>query len=86
MSDSWPVKVWVALPLRISQSLADASQAPETKVFMFGARERLCKAVKRHDQDDKLASVPHHITRMVAEFDDTGTCLDIPEHAGHVTR
>src|ERR1700675_4445617 len=33
MSDSWPAKVWTALPARISHSLAKASQAPETKVF-----------------------------------------------------
>lgn len=43
MSDSWPVKVWVALPLRISQSLAVASQAPDTNKFGFGPNERLNK-------------------------------------------
>jgi hypothetical protein len=41
MSDSWPVNVWVARPLRISQSLAVASQAPETKTFWLGPSERL---------------------------------------------
>ena len=41
ISDSWPLKVWVARPLRISQSLAEASHAPETNTFWLGPRERL---------------------------------------------
>jgi len=41
MSDSCPTKVCVAFPLRISQSLAVASQAPETNTFWFGPRDKL---------------------------------------------
>merc|ERR1712130_638083 len=33
MSDSWPVKVCLQMPSRTSQSFAEASQAPETKVL-----------------------------------------------------
>ena len=33
MSDSCPVNVCVARPVRMSQSFAVASQAPETKTF-----------------------------------------------------
>jgi hypothetical protein len=35
------VKVWTALPVRISQTLAVASQAPDTKRLAFGASEIL---------------------------------------------
>lgn len=41
MSDSWPVKVCLHMPSRISQSLAEASQAPETNNRESGARDRL---------------------------------------------
>lgn len=41
MSDSWPVKVCRHIPSRTSQSLAEASQAPETNSLVSGARERL---------------------------------------------
>lgn len=41
MSDSWPVKVCRHMPSRTSQSLAEASQAPETNNLVSGARERL---------------------------------------------
>lgn len=42
MSDSWPVKVCVARPVRISQSFAAASQAPEMKTLLLpGARDKL---------------------------------------------
>ena len=33
MSLSWPVKVWMQWEPRMSHSLADASQAPDTNVF-----------------------------------------------------
>lgn len=45
ISDSWPVNVCVARPLRISQSLAVASQAPETNTFWLGPRDKLTEAV-----------------------------------------
>src|SRR5277367_6322636 len=35
ISDSCPAKVCTALPARMSQSFANASQAPETKVLLF---------------------------------------------------
>lgn len=41
MSDSWPVKVCRHIPSRTSQSLAEASQAPETNSLVSGASERL---------------------------------------------
>lgn len=41
MSDSWPVKVCRHIPSRTSQSLAEASHAPETNNLVSGARERL---------------------------------------------
>jgi hypothetical protein len=41
ISDSCPVKVCVALPLLVSQSLAVASQAPETNTFGFGPKDKL---------------------------------------------
>lgn len=41
ISLSCPAKVWTAFPERISQTLAIASQAPETKRFGFGPSERL---------------------------------------------
>lgn len=41
ISDSWPVKVCLHMPSRISQSLAEASQAPETNNRESGARDRL---------------------------------------------
>jgi len=42
ISDSWPVKVCVARPVRISQSFAAASQAPEMKTLLLpGARDKL---------------------------------------------
>lgn len=41
ISDSWPVNVCLHMPSRMSQSLAEASQAPETKVRLSGERERL---------------------------------------------
>lgn len=40
MSDSWPGKVCLQAPSRMSHSLDDASQAPETKVRISGARDR----------------------------------------------
>lgn len=40
MSDSWPVKVCLHMPSLISQSLAEASQAPETNKRASGARDR----------------------------------------------
>jgi hypothetical protein len=36
MSDSCPTNVWTAFPVRISHTLAVASQAPETNTFWFG--------------------------------------------------
>lgn len=41
MSDSWPVKVCLHMPSRTSQSLAEASQAPETNNRESGAKDRL---------------------------------------------
>lgn len=41
MSDSCPVKVCRHIPSRTSQSLAEASQAPETNSLVSGARDRL---------------------------------------------
>lgn len=41
MSDSWPVKVCLHMPSRTSQSLAEASQAPDTNSLVSGARDRL---------------------------------------------
>lgn len=41
MSDSWPVKVCRHIPSLMSQSLAEASQAPETNILVSGARDRL---------------------------------------------
>jgi len=41
ISDSWPVKVWTALPVRTSHTLAVASQAPDTKRLALGASEIL---------------------------------------------
>lgn len=41
MSDSWPVKVCRHIPSLMSQSLAEASQAPDTNSLVSGARERL---------------------------------------------
>ena len=41
ISDSWPENVCVAFPLRISQSLAVASHAPDTKTFWLGPKDKL---------------------------------------------
>lgn len=41
MSDSWPVNVCLHMPSRTSQSLAEASQAPETNNLESGASDRL---------------------------------------------
>lgn len=41
MSDSWPVKVCRHIPSLMSQSLAEASQAPDTNILVSGARDRL---------------------------------------------
>lgn len=41
MSDSWPVNVCRHIPSRTSQSLAEASHAPDTNSLVSGARERL---------------------------------------------
>lgn len=41
MSDSCPVKVCRHIPSLMSQSFAEASQAPETNSLVSGARERL---------------------------------------------
>lgn len=41
MSDSWPVNVCLHMPSRTSQSLAEASQAPETNNRVSGANDRL---------------------------------------------
>lgn len=41
MSDSWPVNVCLHMPSRMSQSLAEASQAPETNNRESGASDRL---------------------------------------------
>lgn len=41
ISDSWPVKVWTQRPVLISQILAVASQAADTKMFLSGLKERL---------------------------------------------
>lgn len=41
MSDSWPVKVCRHIPSLTSHSLAEASQAPETKHRASGARDKL---------------------------------------------
>lgn len=41
MSDSWPVKVCLHMPSRTSQSLAEASQAPETNNRESGAKDKL---------------------------------------------
>lgn len=41
MSDSWPVNVCLHMPSRTSQSLAEASQAPETNNRASGANDRL---------------------------------------------
>ena len=43
MSLSWPTKVCIARPARMSQSLDVASHAPETKRFgLEGESETLC--------------------------------------------
>ncbi len=41
MSDSCPVKVCTAFPVRISQTFAVASQAPDTKRLALGASDKL---------------------------------------------
>jgi hypothetical protein len=42
MSDSWPVKVCVARPVRMSHSLAVASHAPEMNtLLLLGASDKL---------------------------------------------
>lgn len=41
MSDSWPVKVCLHMPSRTSQSLAEASQAPETNNRESGYKDKL---------------------------------------------
>lgn len=41
ISDSWPVNVCLHMPSLTSQSLAEASQAPETNNLVSGASERL---------------------------------------------
>lgn len=47
MSDSWPVKVCVARPVRISHSLAVASHAPEMKtLLLLGASDKLKGQIK----------------------------------------
>lgn len=41
MSEKWPVKVCLHMPSRISHSLEEASQAPDTKVLESGLSDRL---------------------------------------------
>lgn len=41
ISDSCPTNVWTHLPFLISQTFAVASQAPETKMFLSGAMDKL---------------------------------------------
>lgn len=41
MSETWPVKVCLHMPSRMSQSLEEASQAPDTKVLESGLSDRL---------------------------------------------
>lgn len=41
ISDSCPANVWTHRLARISQTLAVASQAPETKMFGFGLKDKL---------------------------------------------
>lgn len=87
MSDSWPVNVCVARPLRISQSFAVASQAPETKTFWLGPSDRLNRT---HQQGWKewnldIWYIPHHITSVVTEFDYAHPRFNVPKHAGHIS-
>jgi len=87
MSDSWPVKVCVARPVRISQSFAAASQAPEMKTLVLpGARDKLkWKLISVILLLKRKQRLPHYIARMVTELDDSYTCLNIPKHASHVS-
>jgi len=88
MSDSWPVNVCVARPLRISQSFAVASQAPETKTFWLGPSERLERTRKhrRKGREFNRCRLPHHITSVVTKFDYSYSRLYVPKHAGHISR
>jgi hypothetical protein len=69
----------------MSQSLAVASHAPETNKLGSGPNDRLglyengqCLISARHP--------PHDITSVVTEFHIARTSLDVPQHAGHITR
>ena len=84
MSDSWPVKVWTALPVRISQTLAVASQAPETKRLALGAREILPNQLMCLSPEQ--ASSPHNIPSMIVKLLSPDALLDIPKHTRHVSR
>lgn len=87
MSDSCPTNVCVAFPLRISHNFAVASQAPETKVFWPGARDKLDTWSIRYTKSAVLhqENIPHDISSVVAELHDPYTSLDIPQHTGHIT-
>lgn len=79
------MKVWVALPLRMSQSLAVASHAPETNKLGSGPNDRL----GRYENGQCLVAAqhpPHDITSVVTEFHIARTSLNVPQHAGHITR
>lgn len=85
ISDSCPTKVWLALPVRISQSLAVASHAPETKVCRLGDKERLGgRAMREVLMETDSIDSPHDISSVITKLHNPDTRLDIPQHTGHI--
>jgi hypothetical protein len=68
----------------MSQSLAVASQAPDTNVFKLGASDKLSSTLVSKMTMTDSKDLPHHVAGMVAKLDHAHARFDIPEHAGHV--
>jgi hypothetical protein len=73
----------------MSQTLAEASHAPDTKMFWLGPSDRLWTRGRQyavHEVERSSSSSPHDIPRVVVELDDPDSSIDVPEHARHVPR
>lgn len=94
MSESWPVKVCTALPVRMSHTLAVASHDPETNRLALGASEILgqsashlgAQGVSQLCREKLKRDSPHDIPSMIIKFHRAHTLLNVPEHTSHITR